>query len=333
MSNNKNKPPSLPLVTRLKLFTFHLIRTACTRRDGTVNRRLFNLIDFKAAAPATKRINSLRISTSDVTVDPTRNLWFRLFTPDAAALTSPLPLVVYFHGGGFSNYGADSKIYDDLCSLLSARLPAVVVSVNYRLAPEHKYPSQYEDGFDVLKFIGSKWREVLPAGTDLGKCFVGGDSAGGNIAHHVTVRAVQEAQELGKIRIVGVLGLQPFFGREERSESELRLTAAPLLSVKETDVFWREFLPEKADRDHPAANVFGGGEIMGDFPSSLVIVGGIDPLQDWDRRYVEWLRESGKEVELIQYPTAFHGFYAFPELPHFALFMDDVANFVRKRLN
>lgn len=93
--------------------------------------------------------------------------------------------------------------------------------------------------------------------------------------------------------------MQPFFGGEERTESEVRLTAAPMINVKRTDSMWREFLPEGADRNHPAANVFGGGDAAVDFPSTLVIVGGNDPLQDWQRRYVEWLSRCGKKVELI----------------------------------
>ncbi|KAH6832240.1 hypothetical protein C2S53_005589, partial [Perilla frutescens var. hirtella] len=319
------KQAPLPLVTRFKLLMFKLIRNACTRPDGTVNRRLFSLIDFKTSAPATKLIKTIQVSTSDITIDPSRNLWFRLFIPSHAEKL--LPLIVYFHGGGFSNYGADSKVYNDLCVHLAAAVPAVIVSVNYRLSPEHKYPSQYEDGFDVLKFIDSN---ILPAKIDLSNCFIGGDSAGGNIAHHVTVRAVEKAEEFSKIRIIGMVGLQPFFGGEERSESEVRLTKAPLLSVKQTDVFWREFLPEGADRDHPAANVFGKN-INHDFPTSLVVVGGNDPLQDWDRRYVEWLKSSGKCVEVTEYPNAFHGFYAFPEVPEFDLLIHRVATFVHKQ--
>ncbi|XP_057804118.1 probable carboxylesterase 18 [Salvia miltiorrhiza] len=331
MGNNEMK---LPLLTRLKVLIMEVIIYVSTRSDGTLNRRLFNLLNPITSAPATNHINTIQISTSDVTIEPSRNLWFRLFIPTTPNSAS-LPLIVYFHGGGFTMYGPDSKIIDHLCSHVAARVPAVVASVNYRLAPEHKHPAQYEDGFDALKFIDARHYDVLPANTDLAKCFIGGDSAGANIAHHVTVRAVEQAQQFGKIRIVGMLGLQPFFGGEQRTESELRLRKAPLLSTEMTDAFWREFLPEGADRDHPAANVFGGGATLQnlDFPTSLVVVGGNDPLQDWDRRYVEWLRDCGKRVVVVEYPNAFHGFYAFPELPDFALLIHDVANFVQEQLN
>lgn len=131
--------------------------------------------------------------------------------------------------------------------------------------------------------------------------------------------------------------MQPFFGGEERTESEMRLSNAPMIDM--TDVVWRSFLPEGEDRNHPAANVFGGGELSNEevknlnFPNALVIVGGYDPLQDRQRRYIQGLRNCRKEVELIEYPIAFHAFYGFHELPESALLIDDVTNFVQKQAN
>ncbi|XP_047943639.1 probable carboxylesterase 18 [Salvia hispanica] len=329
MSNGKRESGAvaLPVLTRLKLFVSELITYLTTRSDGSLNRRLFNLLDLKASAPSTKLINAIHVTTSDITVDPSRNLWFRLFTP-ATSTSAPVPLIVYFHGGGFTKYAPDSKVFDHLCSHLAAHVPAVVASVNYRLAPDHKHPSQYEDGFDVLRFIDARPHLV---NADIGRCFVGGDSAGGNIAHHVTVRAVEEVEQFGMLRIVGLLGLQPFFGGEERTDSEVRLTKVP----GRMDRYWRDFLPEGADRDHPAANVCGTGRDVTHlrFPPCLVVVGGRDPLQDWQRRYVEWLRTCGKPVFVVHYPNAFHAFYAFPELPDFHLLLQDVASFVREQLN
>ncbi|XP_042045125.1 probable carboxylesterase 18 [Salvia splendens] len=332
---NNMKSPSLPLLTRLKLLLLHLIEYISSRSDGTINRRLFNLFHLKTSAPAKKCINNVHVSTSDVVIDPSRNLWLRLFTP--ARATGPLPLIVYFHGGGFNKYGPDTVYFDDMCSHLAARLLAVVASVNYRIAPEHRrYPSQYEDGFDALKFIDQRHNDFIYVNTDVRKCFIGGDSAGANIAHHVTVRAAEQADQFSQLRIAGMLALQPFFGGEERTDSELRLTKVPVLSVHATDAYWREFLPEGADRNHPAAHVFASGDEQFrnlDFPASLVVVGGNDPLQDWDRRYVEWLKGCGKRVVVAEYPYAFHGFYAFPELPEFKLLVDDVMDFIREQVN
>ncbi|KAL3628957.1 hypothetical protein CASFOL_028003 [Castilleja foliolosa] len=332
MSNNKNikSQPDLQFITRLKLFVLALFERIHIRLDT-----------IKASAPATKLIKTTIVSTSDVPIEPSRNLWFRLFVPSTITdQEKSLPLIVYFHGGGFIEYGPDTKTFDDLCSNLSARVPAVVTSFNYRLSPEHKYPSQYDDGLDALRFIDAQNYAILPASADLSKCFVMGDSAGGNIAHHVTVRALQNGNRFEKLKIIGVIGVQPFFGGEEHTESELRLTRVPIINVKKTDFLWKNFLPEGANRNHPATYVFGGpgsaaaAELKNlDFPRTLVIAGRFDVLRDWDVRYAEGLKRCGVEVKLIEYENAFHGFYGFPELPEFALLLDDVASFILKQEN
>ncbi|CAN1336082.1 Probable carboxylesterase 18 [Linum perenne] len=89
--------------------------------------------------------------------------------------------------------GADSKFYDLFCRSMARETPAVVVSVNYRLAPEHRCPRQYEDGFDALKFVDEEYNVDV----DFGRCFLAGDSAGGNLAHHVAVRAASSGLSRG----------------------------------------------------------------------------------------------------------------------------------------
>ncbi|CAI0555962.1 unnamed protein product [Linum tenue] len=113
--------------------------------------------------------------------------------------------------------GADSRFYDIFCRSLASETPAVVVSVNYRLAPEHRCPSQYEDGFDAVKFLDAV---INLDGVDLGRCFLAGDSAGGNLAHHVAVRAAESEAALKRVKVTGLISIQPFFGGEERTESD-----------------------------------------------------------------------------------------------------------------
>ncbi|KAJ9676344.1 hypothetical protein PVL29_025054 [Vitis rotundifolia] len=218
-----------------------------------------------------------------------------------------------------------SQLYDDLCRRLAREIPAVVVSVNYRLAPEHRCPAPYEDGFDVLRFID----ENPPANADLTRCFIVGDSDGGNIAHHVTARA--GGHNFRSLQIRGVIPIQPYFGGEERTESEIQLEGAPLVSMKRTDWCWKAFLPEGSNRNHPAANVFwqNPSAMSGlSFPRSLVFMGGFDPLRDWQRRYCDGLETSGIEVERADYPDAMHFFYGFPELPESTQFLTRFRNFI-----
>lgn len=210
-------------------------------------------------------------------------------------------------------------------------MSVVVVSVNYRLTPEHRYPSQYDDGEEVLKFLDEN-KTVLPENADVSKCFLAGDSAGANLAHHVAVRVCKAG--LQNIQVVGLISIQPFFGGEERTESEVRLEGSPLVSMARTDWMWKVFLPEGSDRDHGAANVSGPNseDLSGlDFPDTLIFVGGFDPLNDWQKRYYDWLRKNGKEVQIIEYPNMIHAFYVFPDLPESSQLISQVKDFINKK--
>ncbi|KAJ0087133.1 hypothetical protein Patl1_07295 [Pistacia atlantica] len=302
MSQNPKASPNLPWIPRL-LMTFLAFLVDLTRRPNiTVNRRLFNLFDFKA--PASKKpING--VATSDIKVDPSRNLWFRLYTPETYGGRGGacMPVVLYFHGGGFCYLAANSFSFDRYCRRLARELRAVIVSVNYSLAPEHRHPCQREDGVDVLKFIDKTNIENLPAYANLKQCFIAGDSAGGNLAHQVTLGAIEK--KFRKLKIVGLIAIQPLLGGEERQSS---------------------------NRDHPATNIFGPNsvDISGlSFPATMVVVGGFDPLQDWQRRYYEGLKKSGKEAYLIEYPNCGHSFYAHTQIPESSLLIEEMKNFIR----
>ncbi|KAE8647216.1 probable carboxylesterase 18 [Cucumis sativus] len=318
----------LPWKVKIILTAIALGTDICCRSDVSVNRFLANLLDFKS--PLLKKPKN-GVKSFDTTVDSSRNLWFRLYTPTIESTSESLPLIVYFHGGGFVYMAPDSKLLDELCQRLAREIPAVVISVNYRLAPEHRYPCQYEDAFDLLKFIdyNASAIEGFPPNVDFKRCFLAGDSAGGNIAHHMILKSADH--EYRELEIIGLISIQPFFGGEERLESEIKLIKAPLSTYDRTDWYWKAFLPEGCDRDHPSVNVFGPNatDISNvRYPATKVLVGGLDPLIDWQKRYYEGLKKSGKEAYLSEYPNAFHSFYGFPELAESNLFIKDVRDFV-----
>ena len=134
-----------------------------------------------------------------------------------------------------------------------------------------------------------------------------------------------------KLQVIGLVALQPFFGGEERTESENKLDGAPVINMERTDWFWKAFLPAGSNRDHATANVFGPNSVDGsrvNFPATIVFVGGFDPLQDWQKKYYEGLHKAGKEANLIEYENAFHSFYAFPELPEYSSMIKEVRDFM-----
>ncbi|KAI3496092.1 hypothetical protein L1887_38442 [Cichorium endivia] len=329
------KPPqpslSLPWKTRIAVSVLSTFTDASCRKNGTVNRRLLNLVDFRSP-PTPKSING--VASHDVVVDESRKLWFRVFVPTQHA-DEDLPVIVFFHGGGFVFLSPDVLVYDAVCRRFARKVPAVVVSVNYRLAPEHRYPAQHDDCFDVLKFLDDEENrsKSLPENANLLRCFLAGDSAGGNLAHHVAQRACEF--NFQRLKVTGVVAIQPFFGGEERTDSETRLAGTPIVSIKRTDWMWNAFLPqgEEFNRDHPIVNVSGPKAVdisKLDFPATMVVVAGFDALHDWQKRYYEWLKKSGKEVYLFEYPNMCHAFYIFPELPEGAQLIGQVKDFIHK---
>ncbi|KAI3709251.1 hypothetical protein L2E82_39011 [Cichorium intybus] len=329
------KPPqpslSLPWKTRMFLSVLSAVTDASYRKNGTVNRRLLTLIDFRSP-PKSKPING--VASHDVVVDQIRKLWFRVYVPTQHA-GEDLPVIVFFHGGGFVFLSPDNLPYDAVCRRFARKLPAVVVSVNYRLAPEHRYPAQHDDCFDVLKFLDDEENRTksLPENANLLRCFLAGDSAGGNLAHHVAQKACE--YNFQRLKVTGVVAIQPFFGGEERTDSEIRLTGAPVVSVKRTDWIWKAFLPEGEgfNRDHPIVNVSGPNAVdisEKDLPPIMVVVGGFDALHDWQKRYYDWLKKSGKEAYLLEFPNMCHAFYIFPELPESAQLIEQMRDFIHK---
>ncbi|KAB2606192.1 carboxylesterase 18 [Pyrus ussuriensis x Pyrus communis] len=276
IAQNTPTSPNLQCNVRLLLSIITIVINATRFSNDTVNRRLMSLFNFKAS-PLNKPKNPVK--TSDVMVDPSRNLWFCLYIPTTTDTAAKLPLVIYFHSGGFVFFSANSQCYNDLCKSLTTKLP-VVTSVNYRYAPKHRYPSQYEDDFDVLKFIDITRID----GLDLNKA-----------SNH----------EFCQVRVIGLIVIHPFFGGKERTESETWL---------QTDWHWKAFLPEGSDRDHAVANVFGPEShcvLEVRFPATIIFVGGFDLLQDWQNIYYQGLKKNRIQAYLIEYLNSFHAFYAF----------------------
>ncbi|KAF5802732.1 putative carboxylesterase [Helianthus annuus] len=301
---------SLPWKTRIAIKLTEIGFDLIIKKDGTLNQSLLKFIGIRTSPSL-----SNGVKTHDVEVDPTRKLWFRVFVPTQYA-EQELPVMVFFHGGGFIVLNPAAKKYDDVCRKFARELPAIVVS------------------FLDIEENRSKW---LPENANISRCFIGGDSAGGHITHYVAERASQF--NFQRLRVIGLVVIQPFFGGEERTDSEIRLDGtAPILSLKRTDVLWKAFLPlgEPYNRDHPSINVSGpnAADISKvDLPPTMVVVAGFDILRDWQIRYYEWLKKSGKEAYLMDYPNMFHAFYLFPELPESDQLILEVKDFIQKVLN
>ncbi|TXG46191.1 hypothetical protein EZV62_028312 [Acer yangbiense] len=203
----------------------------------------------------------LPVLSKDVFINQSNDSWVRLFltggrvrAPLDSSSSDKLPLIVYFHGEGFILNTPDMMFFHKFCSDMVVKLQAVVVSVKHRLAPEHRLPAAYDDAMEALHWIKTTHEVWLQKYVDFSKCFLIGNSSGGNVADHAALHAAAEADDLQPLQIKGLILHQPFFGRVKRTCSELSLFTNKIFPVCVSDLMWDLSLPIRADRDHEYCN-------------------------------------------------------------------------------
>ncbi|KAA8539851.1 hypothetical protein F0562_026543 [Nyssa sinensis] len=272
--------------------------------DGSITRQLISPSTSATVDPS----HPSPVLTRDVTLNQSNDTWLRIFLPRHAPDSSPpckLPLVVYYHGGGFIFCSAASTIFHDFCTIIATEIPSVVVSVEYRLAPEHRLPAAYDDCVEALHWIKTSDDEWLTKFADFSNCYLMGTSAGGNIAYHTGLRAAATVDDLEPLKIKGLILHHPFFGGTERTGSEMRLANDKVLPVRLSDLMWDLGLPIGADRDHEYSNpTVGGGSQLCDQIGTLgwkVMVMGCDgdPLINRQIELGKMLEEKGVQVVAV----------------------------------
>lgn len=303
--------------------------------DGTILRSP----DPPAFCPKTFPTEHPSVQWKEAVYDKPNDLRVRIYKPAADMAMAEekkqkLPVLVYFHGGGFCIGSCTWANTHSFCLRLAADAGAVVLSAGYRLAPEHRLPAALHDAAAVLAWLsaqqqqqsagdedGDTWR--LAEVADFRRVFVTGDSAGGTLAHHLAVSFGSGEKEKAAlvsndVTVKGYVLLMPFFGGEKRTASEEAESPTtfppPLMSLDTLDRYWRLALPAGATRDHPLANPFGpetesSGFIAAvELPPVLVVAPGIDVLRDRVLGYAAAMRELGKDVELARFEGEQHGF-------------------------
>ena len=210
----------------------------------------------------------------------------------------PSPCLVYFHGGGWVL--GDIETVDNLCRRLANASGCVVVSVDYRLAPETRFPGPLDDCFEAVAFVREESESFR---IDPRKVAVGGDSAGGNLAAAVALKA----RDLGGPAIAFQLLLYPITDFKFDTPSYLENAEGYGLSRDMMTWYWDQYLGRSEDGASPLASPLRAVDLAG-LPPALVVTAGFDVLRDEGIAYANRLAEAGVAVDRKHYPGMIHGF-------------------------
>ncbi|KAL5705788.1 hypothetical protein ACHQM5_024041 [Ranunculus cassubicifolius] len=270
-------------------------------KDGRVERILTTEIIPPSVDPSTG------VSSKDLVIQSETNLSARLYLPKIEDPQKKLPIILHFHGGGFVIETAFSPTYHPYVNSVAAQGNVVVVSVNYRKAPEHPVPIAYEDSWYALNWLASQGKEEewLKKYGDFDKIFMAGDSAGANIAHHTAVRA--GVSGLNGLKITGIVLIHPYFLGAEPIGSEVS-------NPERKFMFWKAVCPLTTGLDDPYINPVKDPNFsrLG-CEKVLVCVAEKDALRDRGRFYYDKLKESEWDgvVDLMEAKGEGHVFHLF----------------------
>jgi acetyl esterase len=230
----------------------------------------------------------------------------RLYVPEAWSRTAR-PVVLNFHGGGFVLGSA--RQCDWSCSIVAKDLGAVVVSVDYRLAPRHRFPAGVEDCYDALRWTAAHAPEL---GGDPGRLGVMGDSAGGNLAAVVSILARDEGgPAIGHQALV--YPATDMTDAVQQDPSYAANTRGIVLSNEDMEVFHGHYVSDDVDPADPRLSPVRAADLSG-LPPAVVVVAGLDPLHDSGVRYAQALADAGNRVTVEDFHLMPHGFLSFPYL-------------------
>jgi acetyl esterase len=214
------------------------------------------------------------------------------------------PALVFFHGGGWVIGDLDS--HDVVCRQLAVEAALIVISVDYRLAPEHKFPAAADDAIAATKWVAANAREL---GVDAARLSIGGDSAGGNLAAVVALAARDGNGPAiaGQVLIYPAVDFAMTHGSHSEPETSVLLTHSVIRWFRD------HYLNGAADVDDWRASP-ARAQNLGGLPPTYVLTAGADPLRDEGDEYAERLRQAGVPVATKHYPGQFHGFFTMGKL-------------------
>jgi len=221
----------------------------------------------------------------------------RIITPREAG-PGPLPVVVFFHGGGWVLGNIES--HESICRAIANASATIVVAVDYRLAPEHRFPAAAQDAYAATSWVAEHAGEF---GGDPGRIAVAGDSAGGNLA----AVACLLARDRNGPRIAFQVLIYPITDYNLQNESYSHFAEGFFLTRSEMAWYWEKYVPKRDDRTHPHAAPCRVDDLSG-LPPALVVTAEFDVLRDEGETYARRLQSAGVPVRISRYDGMIHGF-------------------------
>jgi acetyl esterase len=232
------------------------------------------------------------------------------------------PLVVYLHGGGFVTLSPET--HAKLTKQIAVGAGAIVVSVDYRLAPEHPYPAGLGDCLAAFHWVRENAESL---GADASRIAIAGDSAGGNLAAATTLRLIVA----GETPPVAVVLLVPWLDLGNETPSFRTFGPDdPVIDDISMMFFRASYAPKPQQWDDPFVSPLRAD--LSNFPPACIVVGSIDPLCDDGVVFAEKLEQAGREVQLLNYAGMPHGFMWFPGIDEGARSLEEVFAFLRAHL-
>ncbi len=277
-------------------------------------RTMVTLMD--EPAPALPRIEDISIP------GPAGAIGARLY--DAAAKGAPpRPVVGYFHGGGWVQ--GDLETHHGLCARLAQRSGVLVVAVDYRLAPENKFPAAVEDCQAAYRWLRARAGEV---GGDPGRVALAGDSAGGNLSAVVSQLAAGAGEAVPTCQAL----IYPGLDFALNTPSHLEMEEGHVIPRERILWYMEQYLSGDSDRSDPRASPMRAKSLTGQ-PPTMIITAGFDPLRDEGLAYAERLRGDGVDVVYREYPGQIHAFVSLTKaIPEGMACTMEIADYLRDRL-
>jgi acetyl esterase len=230
----------------------------------------------------------------------------RLYRPESASPEARLPALVFAHGGGWVFGNLDS--HDVLCAQLAIEAGIVVFAIDYRLAPEARFPGAFDDVVAGLKWVAANGASL---GIDSNRLAIGGDSAGGNLAAAVAIWARDHNGPKLRLQMLAY----PVTDAVARFESYRLFADGYGLNAPTMEWFFDHYMPDKTARDDWRLSPLRAKSLAG-LPPALVITAGYDPLRDEGRAYAWRLQKEGTVSDLVEFGGMLHGFLSSPMLLH-----------------